>query len=147
MHVAWYHRPARHVETLPNTVGHDIGLFACELALACIGLLCHNSMTTWRQLPGSADANDETCRPIYCLPSAIVQPIASQTELDRISAQSSDRSSVGRISDGIMHVFRTFHRHTGILNNVASRRVASRPIWFRFYLIADVDASGTTARA
>lgn len=79
-------------------------------------------MATWRQLPGGGDADDETCRPIYCPPSAIVR-LASQTELDRISAQSDDRSSVGRISDGIMHVFRTFHRHVGILNNVASRRV------------------------
>lgn len=79
-------------------------------------------MATWRQLPGGTDADDETCCPIYCPPSVIVH-LASQTELDRISAQSSDRLSVGRISDGIMHVFRTFHRHAGILNTVALRSI------------------------
>jgi len=81
--------------------------------------------------------DDETCRPIYCPPSAIVH-LVSQTELDRISAQSGDRSSVGRISDGIMHVFRTFRGHAGILNNVAS---------YLTQLLFDADASGIAVRA
>lgn len=38
--------------TLPNTTPVTIpGLLVCELALACSGLLRHNSMATWRQLP------------------------------------------------------------------------------------------------
>lgn len=120
------------------------GLLACELALARFGLLRHNSLATWRQLP-------QWCRCGRRNLSSYLSPgvyervhLASQTELDRISAQSGDRSSVGRISHGIMHVFRTLHRHAGILNNVASRRVPfdSASSWS-----PGVDASGTAARA
>lgn len=54
----------------------------CELALACFGLLRHNSMATWRQLPGGGDADDETC-PIYCRPPSAIVRLASQTGYPR----------------------------------------------------------------
>lgn len=100
------HRPARHVGTPSNTTGHDTGLLACELALACLGLLRHNSMATWRQLPGGADADDETCRPIYCPLSAIVhlgQPDGIRPDIRAIQRSVVRRPYLGqynaRVSD------------------------------------------------
>lgn len=108
----------------PSIPRPPTGLRARELGLACFGLLRHNSTATWRQLPSPPHpirrtvTTTETCRPIYW-PSAIVHlsPDGIRPDIRVIPA------IAVRLSDGVTRVFRTVHRHTGILNNVASRPI------------------------
>jgi len=99
MHIS---RPARCVaDTIGrSTTPRDTRLRVCELGLACFGLLRHNSMATWRQLPGCT-----TTKPVVLFIGRLrsytpPDGIRSDIRVDPTSAVRRLSRSVACVSDG-----------------------------------------------